>query len=132
MTQKPYTIYDLETGEAIQTGYTPEKQLDAMRTCVEDGQGFIEKTVNHKTHRVSTDGRVIRRRKSDINRENNREHVRSMKAQRNHLLAQSDWTQMPDANVDQSAWKEYRQALRDLPKNTDDPSNPNWPEPPKT
>ena len=44
MTQKPYTIYDLETGEAIQTGYTPEKQLDAMRTCVEDGQGFTQKT----------------------------------------------------------------------------------------
>ena len=25
------------------------------------------------------------------------------------------------------AWKTYRQALRDLPANTSDPSNPTWP-----
>jgi hypothetical protein len=30
-------------------------------------------------------------------------------------LAQTDFTQLPDAPVDKQAWAEYRQALRDLP-----------------
>jgi hypothetical protein len=34
---------------------------------------------------------------------------------RNTQLAQSDWTQLPDAPVDKEAWATYRQALRDLP-----------------
>ena len=38
-----------------------------------------------------------------------------MRAIRNDLLAQSDWTQLPDATVDREAWATYRQALRDFP-----------------
>ena len=38
-----------------------------------------------------------------------------MRAVRNDLLAQSDWTQVADAPVDQQAWATYRQALRDFP-----------------
>ena len=34
---------------------------------------------------------------------------------RNAQLAQTDWTQLPDAPVDKAAWATYRQALRDLP-----------------
>ncbi len=49
---------------------------------------------------------------------------------RNALLAASDWTQVPDAPVDQAAWATYRQALRDLPENTTDPRKPVWPSQP--
>jgi hypothetical protein len=38
-----------------------------------------------------------------------------MRAIRNDLLAQSDWSQLPDAPVDREAWATYRQALRDFP-----------------
>ena len=38
-----------------------------------------------------------------------------MRAIRNDLLAQSDWTQIADAPVDREAWATYRQALRDFP-----------------
>ena len=34
---------------------------------------------------------------------------------RDRLLAESDWTQLPDAPVDRAAWATYRQALRDFP-----------------
>jgi hypothetical protein len=34
---------------------------------------------------------------------------------RNAQLAASDWTQLPDAPTDKTAWAAYRQALRDLP-----------------
>ena len=33
---------------------------------------------------------------------------------RNLLLADSDWTQLPDAPVDAAAWAAYRQQLRDF------------------
>ena len=43
-----------------------------------------------------------------------------LRDERNILLAQSDWTQLPDAhntliNGTGDMWKDYRQALRDLP-----------------
>ena len=38
-----------------------------------------------------------------------------MRAIRNDLLAQSDWSQLPDAPCNREAWATYRQALRDLP-----------------
>jgi hypothetical protein len=34
---------------------------------------------------------------------------------RDRLLAESDWTQLPDAPVNRQAWADYRQALRDFP-----------------
>jgi len=36
-------------------------------------------------------------------------------------LTRTDWTQVADAPVDQSAWAIYRQALRDLPASNKDP-----------
>lgn len=51
--------------------------------------------------------------------------------QRNRLLTESDWTQMPDVELaTKSAWATYRQALRDI---TDQPGYPldiTWPTPP--
>lgn len=52
---------------------------------------------------------------------------------RNQLLAASDWTQFRDSPLSQEKqdqWALYRQALRDLPANTVDPSNVTWPAPP--
>lgn len=49
---------------------------------------------------------------------------------RDELLKRSDWTQVPDAPVDHTAWATYRQELRDLPSKTADPRYPVWPIPP--
>ena len=38
-----------------------------------------------------------------------------MRAVRNDLLKESDWTQIADAPVNREAWATYRQALRDFP-----------------
>jgi len=41
-----------------------------------------------------------------------------LRNQRNVLLNQSDWTQLPDADLtdkEKEAWVKYRQGLRDLP-----------------
>ena len=37
-------------------------------------------------------------------------------------LAQCDWTQAADSPVNKTAWKTYRQALRDLPTQNEDPN----------
>ena len=50
-----------------------------------------------------------------------------LRDKRNKLLTESDWT----GQYEIEEWKEYRQALRDIPSTTKDPENPIWPEPPK-
>lgn len=49
-----------------------------------------------------------------------------LRAERDRLLAETDWWAVSDRTMsaEQTA---YRQALRDLPANTPDPSNPTWP-----
>jgi hypothetical protein len=52
-----------------------------------------------------------------------------IRAERNKLLVESDWTQLPDVPVDAAVWATYRQELRDVT----DQANPFaivWPESP--
>ena len=53
-----------------------------------------------------------------------------VRAERNRLLAESDWTQLSDAPVDSEAWATYRQELRDITDQAD-PFNITWPEKPE-
>lgn len=50
-----------------------------------------------------------------------------VRAERNKLLADCDWTQLPDASADAAAWAVYRQALRDITSQAN-PFNIVWPE----
>ena len=51
-----------------------------------------------------------------------------VRGKRNSLLGESDWTQNRDVVLsNDTEWKTYRQALRDLPANTTDWTNPPWP-----
>lgn len=51
-----------------------------------------------------------------------------IRRQRDALLTRCDWTQFTDVNLpNKTEWAVYRQALRDLPANTQDPMNPVWP-----
>jgi len=56
-----------------------------------------------------------------------------VRAERDRLLAASDWTQMPDAPLTaevKQAWADYRQTLRDIPQDFADPDDVVWPEQP--
>ena len=54
-----------------------------------------------------------------------------VKGQRNSLLAESDWTQMPDVSItNKDQWATYRQQLRDITTQTD-PFNIIWPSKPE-
>jgi len=49
------------------------------------------------------------------------------RTKRNALLTASDWTQVADAPVDQTAWATYRQALRDITDQVGFPEVIDWP-----
>ena len=55
---------------------------------------------------------------SDLSADESAEKVKNqwfvIRAERNKLLVDSDWTQLPDAPVAAAAWATYRQALRDV------------------
>ena len=57
--------------------------------------------------------------------------LKDLRTKRNTLLAKTDRYALPDwpheTLAKQTEWIEYRQALRDLPDNTEDPANPVWP-----
>lgn len=57
----------------------------------------------------------------------------ALRAERNKRLSACDWTQLADAplTVEKKAeWAQYRQDLRDVPQENEDPANPTWPSEP--
>ena len=72
------------------------------------------------------------------------EPFRLLREERNRLIAETDWTQLKDIDLDlirERNWKNYRQALRDLPSNSNpkldslgdlDFSSVTWPDKPST
>jgi len=54
----------------------------------------------------------------------------TLRNKRNRLLAETDYLALSDVTLTDDM-REYRQALRDLPSNTTDPSNPVWPTKPE-
>ena len=54
-------------------------------------------------------------------------YSQQVREKRNKLLADSDWTQVADAPVDQTAWATYRQALRDITEQDGFPNEVTWP-----
>jgi len=55
-----------------------------------------------------------------------------LRQSRNAALADSDWRALKDVTLSAS-WKDYRQALRDLPQDYEDANDAadNWPEAPE-
>ena len=72
------------------------------------------------------------------------EPMKLLRKERNKLIAETDWTQLKDISLDsirEKNWKEYRQALRDLPNGSTpkldsfgnlDLSSVSWPDKPST
>lgn len=151
-----YVCYETATGNIRNTGAT---SVALENIAVEDGLSIIEGAVTSKTHYVS-EGKLIaytdeqKQVKSEFKGAGwawsnstmswqvtdaamaNKFALMMLRIKRDELLAQSDYTQMPDVVLsNQDEWDSYRQALRDLPANnanalsTDDIV---WPTPPST
>lgn len=58
----------------------------------------------------------------------------SLRSERNRMLANSDWTQMPDNELtdeQRQAWAEYRSALRHFPETWEPGPTAEFPDPPQ-
>ena len=55
------------------------------------------------------------------------EQASAVRQSRSDRLAECDWTQVADAPVDKTVWATYRQALRDITKQSGFPWDINWP-----
>ena len=56
----------------------------------------------------------------------------TIRQKRDELIKSSDWIFLPDISLkNKEAWLTYRQALRDLPQNFEDPSEVIWPQKPE-
>jgi hypothetical protein len=59
------------------------------------------------------------------------EQATRVRADRDKRLADTDWTQVADAQVDKAVWATYRQALRDVPAQAGFPWDVTWPDQPE-
>ena len=82
--------------------------------------------------------------KTKLDELNNQEPFRLLREERNKLISETDWTQLKDIDLDiirERNWKNYRQALRDLPSKSTpkldsngdlDMTSVTWPDKPST
>lgn len=127
---KHIIIYDTNTKE-VKRAMSVTKEVDIAIQC-EDGQSWIYGKLDDAPSRfVIEDGILTRKPEEDILQQELPEAWAKLRKKRDFLLSSSDWTQVPDAPVNQASWAIYRQELRDLPANTNDPYNPIWPTKPE-
>lgn len=122
-----YSLYDVTSGRIVCTGMTQDLTL----VHIEEGQELILGIYDRNTQWV-VNGQVVGRPQAELDQEELDGAWGQLRVMRRQKLSACDWTQVPDAPVDQAAWATYRQQLRDLPSNTVDPFNPIWPTPPES
>jgi len=119
-------IYEVSSGNIRSCFKGAERNLSLN---VPEGHDYIisEEDVENK---IVVDGVLTSLPSEVIEQKKISRSWHNLRKERNYLLSECDWTQVPDAPVDSAAWAVYRQQLRDLPANTTDPRNVVWPEPP--
>jgi len=117
-------IYDVITGKIKRIVQCSCKHIQSQ---VRDGEDFFLNCPEKTTHIIENESKTI------IAATPVEDLLFTLRSTRNRLLADCDWTQLPDAQLsttDKKKWTDYRQELRDLPTNCD-PSNITWPPSPK-
>lgn len=121
-----FTIYDTSTGEIKRTVSCSEMDRAAN---IQSGEAAIDGHFNAEEYTV-VNGVATIRSEDEFQAQKVKEAEKHMRMQRNMLLSASDFTQVPDVpftDEQRQAWAIYRQALRDLPSNTNDLFNIIWP-----
>ncbi len=151
-------IINKATGQEVFNWEKPQRADDYYNDCfgkperwVRDGQEDISQAINEREVIVRDEyideetGEVVPPEmrteyllESEFNRVEddlgNGPALQRLRGERNEKLRQCDWTQMSDSPLSapkKAEWASYRQALRDLPEECEDPSNPIWPTQPE-
>ncbi len=108
-----YTKYITATGVIIGSGSTNVALSDIP---LESNQSVIQGVYEVEKYKIISGSAV----------EQSIDFWNAVRIERNTLLTESDWTQMPDSPLTDSkkiAWSTYRQSLRDLPSNNSSASS---------
>lgn len=127
-----YTFYDQETGGVVSHLSGALRTAKAKQQAT--GQCFIEGGWDGEKYRI-VDGKPSLIPQAEIDAKNTADATSEMRQRRDGALQESDWTQIPDApltEAQKTEWQTYRQQLRDLPANTEDPRNVAWPTKPSS
>ena len=89
------------------------QKLISVAPYIEDNQVFTVAVIDKTEEDIAQDS---------LNTAN------EVRAKRNQLLVQSDWTQVADVPVDKAAWATYRQELRDITIQQNFPLEVIWPQ----
>lgn len=117
---------DNKIEEELEPKYRVEEPVEQVEPYVElSDEERLAKFVEEDMKRVEENKKV---QSATFSTEDELMFVRN---KRNQLLISSDWTQLPDVpEAIQSAWKEYRQQLRDITADFTNLSSVTWPQPP--
>lgn len=106
-------IYETATGKVLRKVSGSARSVSASVASIEPGQAALDMWAD-----VSVAGMCIQngclvpdpaaKDKEAVSQ------VSATRRQRDMLLVNSDWTQLPDAPVNQRAWARYRKALREM------------------
>ena len=132
-----YTIYSEITGQILRV-----VQASNIQEQLQKNQLYIEGSVDDSKYYINNGLPVEIPEKSSPYADfdyatkqwvvNRALAIADISQKRQKLLASSDWTQMPDVLLaTKTAWATYRQALRDIPKQSGYPTNIIWPTPPQ-
>lgn len=101
-----YIIYN-DDGNILRTGKCPESIL---YTQINEGENIMQGVASDDKH-IIVNGQIVDKPVDNFI------NLSEVRQQRNILLSQTDWTQIPDSPLseqEKERYKNYRQALRDL------------------
>ena len=126
-----FTFYNASDGRVLFVSDLQSEDNAKNIASVTEGSAYV--SGDYPAHLyVFENGEPVAKSEVDLAQQEINAAWDRLRVMRDAMLSSCDWTQVPDAPVDQAAWAAYRQALRDLPGNTVDPANPDWPTPPST
>jgi hypothetical protein len=102
-----FIIYDND-GNILRTGKCP---MSILYTQINEGENIMQGIACDDKH-IIVDGEIV-----DRPVDNSVDMVQ-IRQERNKILSQTDWTQMPDSPLseqEKQRYRDYRRALRDLP-----------------
>ena len=114
---KSFIVY-AQDGTILRTGSCPDAMFDLQK----DEDELIMEGVADDASDMIQDGKIVEK-PGPSDTVKNDAAILELRLRRDLMLADTDWTQLPDSPLSDSAkneWQEYREKLRNLPSENED------------
>ena len=114
---KSFIVYARD-GTILRTGSCPDAMFDLQK----DADELIMEGVANDASKIIQDGKIVEKPAPSDTLKNDAA-ILELRLRRDLILASTDWTQLPDSPLSDSAkneWQEYREKLRNLPSENQD------------